>query len=162
MAAGPLESVTPHPEHPQMLHWFVYAFWEPKCMILEPFWDPCGIIFPWFVRSKNALLFGSILGCLLEGFWDAWPSKVELSRTRNTNFDKVSFFVPEAFFDAKWTPKDSQNGAKKPLKIDQKSDPFFNQTKYRFFIEIRAQRDPKRDPKIEWSQNGAKMEPKWT
>ena len=109
--------------------------------------------------------------------------KIELSPTRNTNFDKVSFFVPEAFFDAKWTPKDSQNGAKKPLKIDQKNDDFFYRKHTDFLWKLEPKGSPKgsqnqgirrtirapapgppqgsqMDPK--WNQNGANMEPQWS
>ena len=98
-------------------------------VILGSFWEPFSVNFRCFFRSKNALIFASISGGLLEGFWQARPSKMELSCTRNAHFDKVTFFVPEVVFDAKWSPKGFQNGAKKPLKIDQKSDAFFHRKK---------------------------------
>ena len=98
-------------------------------MILGSFWEPFCINFRCFFRSKNASVFGSLSGGLLEGFGQARPSKMRLSCTRNAHFDKVTFFVPEVFFDAKWSPKGLQNEPKKPLKIDQKSDAFFHRKK---------------------------------
>ena len=107
---------------------------------------------------------------------------MQLSLKRNTNFDKVSFFVPEAVLDAKCTPKESQNGAKKPLKIDQKSDAFFNRKNTDFLWKLEPKGSPKgpqnrgirrtirapapgppqgnqMEPK--WTQNGPNMDPKW-
>jgi len=57
---------------------------------------------------------------------------MELSLKRDAHFDKIAFFVPGRFFDANWTPKWSQNGAQKALKIDQNSDAFFDSKMHRF------------------------------
>ena len=93
---------------------------------MDSFWEPFCVNFQCFFRPKNASMFASISGGLLEGFWEARPSKMELSCTRNVHFNKVTFFVPEVVFDAKWSSKGLQNGAKKPLKINQKSDASFH------------------------------------
>ena len=68
---------------------------------------------------------------------------MELSLTRNAHFNKVSFFVPDAVFDTKSNPKDSQNGTKKPLKIDQKSDAFFNRKNTDFLWKLEPKGSPK-------------------
>ena len=100
---------------------------------------------------------------------------MELSPTRNAHFNKVSFFVPDAVFDTKWNPKDSQNGATKPLKIDQKSDAFFNRKHTDFLWKLEPKGSlkgpqneelggqfghPPLDPPGE--PNGPKIESKWT
>ena len=126
---------------------FFYGFWRPDGPILAPFWAPFGLNFRWFFQSNNQLIFQSIFGRLLDGFWVPRPSKIELSCKRNAHFQKITFFVPEVVFDAKWNPTSLQNGAKKLLKIDQKSDAFFHWKKYRFLMENGSQGEPKGTPK---------------
>ena len=67
-----------------------------------------------------------MLECLLHGFWASRPSKMELSLKRDAHFDKIASFAPGTFFDANWSPKGRQNGAKKALKVHEKSDGFFD------------------------------------
>ena len=95
-------------------------------VILGSFWEPFCINFRCFFRSKNASVFGSLSGGLLEGFGQARPSKMRLSYTRNAHFDKVTFSVPGRISDAKWSPKGSQNGGKKPSNFIEKSEAFFD------------------------------------
>ena len=46
-------------------------------------------------------------------FWQARPSEMRFSCTRNAHFDKVTFFVPEVVFN--------ENGAQKASKLEPKS-----------------------------------------
>ena len=112
----------------------------------------------------------------MDGFWGSRPSKMELSLKRDAHFDKITFFIPGRFFDAKCTPKWSQNGAQKALKIDQKSDAFFDRKTNRFFMKNGAHGESKGTPKSRnfgvfsrllprtppKTQNGPKMTPKWS
>ena len=98
-------------------------------MMLGPFRSPFYLIFQRFFHTKNASILGSIFGGLWEGFWDARPSKMELSLKRNAHFDKVAFFAPGRFFDAKRCSKGSQNGAEKLYKMITKSDAFLGRKK---------------------------------
>jgi len=104
---------------------------------------------------------------------------MELSCKRDAHFDKITFFVPGTFFDAKWSPKGLQNGAKKAFKIYEKSDAFFDRKMHGFLVKNGALGEPKGTPKsrknhdvfsspsqdpsrgVKWSQNDLKMEPKW-
>ena len=105
---------------------------------------------------------------------------MELSLKRDAHFDKIAFFVPGTFFDAKWSPTWSQNGTKKALKIHQKGDDFFDRKMHRFLVKNGALGEPKGTPKrrkirdvfgspsqdplkdAKWTQNDPKMEPKWS
>ena len=71
---------------------------------------------------------------------------MELSCKRDAHFDKITFFVPGTFFDANWTPKGSQNRIKRPFKIDEKSDAFFDRKNGRVLVKGGAQREPMTDP----------------
>ena len=112
----------------------------------------------------------------MDGFWEPRPSKMELSLKRDAHFDKIAFFVPGTFFDAKWSPTWSQNGTKKALKIHQKGDDFFDRKMHRFLVKNGALGEPKGTPKSRKirdvfgspskdppkTQNGPKMTPKWS
>ena len=101
---------------------------------------------------------------------------MELSLKRDAHFDKIAFFVPGRFVDAKWIPKWSQNGAKRAFKIYEKSDAFFDRKMHRFLVKHGALGDPKGTPKSRnfgvfsrllsrtppKTQNGFKMTPKWS
>ena len=101
---------------------------------------------------------------------------MELSLKRDAHFDKIAFFVPGRFFDAKWTPNWSPNGAQKALKIDQKSDAFLDWKINRFLMKNGARGEPKGTPKSRnfgvfsrllprtppKTQNGPNMTPKWS
>ena len=139
-----------------------------------------------FFRRKTWLHFGIGFRRLLEGFQDAWPSKIELSCIRNAHFDKITFFSPSRFLDAKWLPNASQNGPQKHKKTHQKNDAFFDRKNIDFLWKIEPTGDPKSTPKSriflnvvappsgdppklglqrhlapKWTQNDSKMEPKW-
>jgi hypothetical protein len=64
---------------------------------------------------------------------------------RDAHFHKIAFFDSGMILEAKWVQKGIQNGAKMASKINQKIDAIFDSKKVGF-----------------GSQNGTKMEPKWT
>ena len=85
-------------------------------MILGSFWDPFGLFFSLLFHLKKLIDFLMHFGMCLGGFWGSRPSKIELSCKRDAHFDKITFFAPCTFSDAKWSPTGSENTAKRPFK----------------------------------------------
>ena len=135
--------------------------------------------------KKSTTFWDRFSEAFVEGFWDARPSKIELSCIRDAHFQKIAFFSPGRFLDAKCTPNASQNGPQKLQKTHQKNDAFFDPKKYRLFTKKGAHGDPKTTPKStifrdvvapplrdppklglqrhlapKWTQNDAKMDAK--
>ena len=79
---------------------------------------------------------------LLERSWDARPSKMELSLTRNAHFRKITFFASGSFFDEFGRWKRCQNTAKIPPKNDKKINAFFTRKSIDFGAEMEVKGRP--------------------